>query len=89
MRTTLTLEPDVAQKLKRRMAERKIPLKTAVNEALRVGLAKTAEVRRSKFKVEPFASGGFQPGIDRNKLNQLLDQMDVEEYLRKRARDSE
>jgi len=37
MRTTLTLEPDVALKLKRKMAEQKLTLKDAVNQALRVG----------------------------------------------------
>jgi hypothetical protein len=89
MRTTLTLEPDVAMKLKRRMAERKIPLKTAVNEALRAGLKETADVkRRPKFKVVPHAGGGFQPGIDPNRLNQLVDELEVEDYLRKRSRDS-
>jgi hypothetical protein len=35
MRTTLTLEPDVALKLKRRMAAKKLSLKEAVNQALR------------------------------------------------------
>ena len=39
MRTTLTIEPDAARKLKRRMAHSKISLKQAVNEALRAGLA--------------------------------------------------
>ena len=38
MRTTLTLEPDVAATLKRVQAERGLTLKGAVNEALRRGL---------------------------------------------------
>lgn len=87
MRTTLTLEPDVAQKLKRRMAERKISLKAAVNEALRAGLKASAAVKPAKFKVEPFSGGGFQPGIDPDRLNQLLDELDVEEFARKMARE--
>jgi hypothetical protein len=87
MRTTLTLEPDVAQKLKRRMAEKKISLKAAVNEALRAGLKKGAATKPARFKVEPHAGGGFQPGIDPDRLNQLLDEMYVEEFARKMARD--
>jgi len=69
------------------MAERKIPLKTAVNEALRAGLEKTADVKRPKFKVEP-QSLGFKPGIDRNRLNQLVDELEVEDFVRKMARDN-
>lgn len=85
MRTTLTLEPDVAQKLKRRMAERKISLKAAVNEVLRAGLKASAAVKPAKFKIEPH-SFEFKPGIDRNRLNQLLDELEVEEFARKMAR---
>jgi hypothetical protein len=39
MRTTLTLEPDVAQQIRRRIARQKSTLKQVVNEALRVGLS--------------------------------------------------
>jgi hypothetical protein len=83
MRTTLTLEPDVALKLKRRMEQRKVSMKQAVNEALRIGLAKSKPEPRAKFKVEPFHGGGFMPGIDPTKLNQLLDEMYVEEFMKK------
>ena len=86
MRATLKLEPDVAQKLKRRMAERKISLKAAVNEALRAGLAQAAAVKRPRFKVEPHSSG-LQPGIDRDRMNQLVDELEVEEFARKMARE--
>jgi hypothetical protein len=36
------------------------------------------------FVVEPH-SFEFKPGIDTNKLNQLLDDLDAEEFLRKMA----
>lgn len=39
MRTTLTLDDDVAARLRRLRDERRIPLKKLVNEALRRGLA--------------------------------------------------
>ena len=86
MRTTLTLDPDVAQKLKRRMAEKKMSLKAAVNEALRAGLTQAAAVRRPRFKVEPH-SFGLQPGIDRDRMNQLVDELEVEGFARKMARE--
>jgi hypothetical protein len=39
MRTTLTLEPDVAAKLRAAVKSRRQPLKAVVNAALRAGLA--------------------------------------------------
>ena len=82
MRTTLTLEPDVALKLKRRMAAKKLTLKAAVNQALRVGLAAEDLPARKPFRVEPH-SFGFRPGIDQDKLGQLADQLEDEEIIRK------
>ena len=81
MRTTLTLEPDVERKLKRVMSARKISLKQAVNEGLRHGLLEAAPVRK-KFVVEPH-SFGFRPGIDFDRMNQLADELETEEILRK------
>ena len=86
MRTTLTLDPDVTLKLKQRIREGKTTLKQAVNDALRVGLNAPSAKKKSKFKVEPHAFH-FKPGIDLNKLNQLADELEVEEFQRKMARD--
>ena len=57
MRTTLTIEPAVAQKLRRRMAERQQTLKAAVNELLRAGLQSTPPSTKlaKPFRVEPHA----------------------------------
>lgn len=63
MRTTLTPDPDVALRLKRRLQERKITFKQAVNEALRAGLRETEPAPRPRFKVEPYPFR-FKPGID-------------------------
>ena len=85
MRTTLTLEPDVAVKLKQRMASDKVSMKRAVNDALRTGLSASKAKPREKFKVEPHAFN-FKPGIDLNKMNQLVDELEVEDYLRRNPR---
>lgn len=87
MRTTLTLEPDVAEKLKRAVRQRKLPLKTVVNDLLRAALAKPPAPPPKPFVVKPFDMGGYAPGIDRTKLGQLLDDLEIEEFLRKQARD--
>jgi ArsR family metal-binding transcriptional regulator len=72
MRTTLTLERDVALKLKKRMAAEKRSLKRMVNEALRAGL--DANTPRTRTRVEPL-NLRLKPGIDSNKLHQLLDEL--------------
>ena len=82
MRTTLTLEPDVAQKLKRRMADQKLTLKDAVNRALRAGLAVEERKPPVKYKVRTHSFGAV-PGVDLNKMNQLVDDLEVEDFLAK------
>jgi hypothetical protein len=85
MRTTLTLEPDVAQQIRRRIAQKKCTLKQVVNEALRVGLSSPQKEPKVRYTVEPYPLK-FKAGIDPNKLNQLLDDLDAEEFVRKMAR---
>lgn len=86
MRTTLTIEEDVARQIRRRMVEKKLPLKQVVNEALRAGLAKTRKKDGvPPFRVEPYPMQ-FQPGVNPDKLNQLLDDLEVDDFLRKMSR---
>ncbi len=85
MRTTLTLEPDVARRLRKKMADKKLTLKQAVNETLRAGLETTVNEKRHKFVVEPHACG-FKAGVDLDKLNQLVDEMEAEAVARKLSR---
>jgi len=82
---TLTLEPDVAQQIRRRMTQTKLPLKRVVNDALRAGLSASQKDAKVRYTVEPYPCK-FKAGIDPNKLNQLLDDLDAEEFLRKMAR---
>jgi hypothetical protein len=82
MRTTLTIDPDVEEKLVKRMAQKKLSLKAAVNEALRAGLSAVEGNETPKFTIEPF-SLRFKPGVDTDKLNQLVDEMETEEFARK------
>jgi hypothetical protein len=82
VRTTLTLEPDVARKLKRRMASRKPTLKDVVNQALCAGLDIEPDRRRVTFRVEPHPLG-FKRGVDLDKLGQMTDELEAEEFARK------
>jgi hypothetical protein len=80
MRTTLTLDDDLAGLLKRRARELGVPFKEAVNRTLRAGLGVEALARpRAAPKTLPH-SFGFRPGVDLDKLNQLADELEAEAY---------
>jgi hypothetical protein len=80
MRTTLTIDDDLAGLLKRRARELGLPFKEVVNRTLRVGLGEQAKPRRHvPPKIIPHAFG-FRPGIDLDKLNQLVDELESETY---------
>jgi len=85
MRTTLTLEPDVAQRVRRKMKQKGLSLKQVVNDALRAGLVEADEAPTPKFRVEPYPCR-FKAGIDLDKLNQLEDEMVAEEALKSLSR---
>lgn len=77
MRTTLTLDPDVAERIRRETASGKRSLKEVVNEALRRGLSGGPPAPRKRFRVKPHSSA-YQPGLDREKLGQLADELEAE-----------
>ena len=79
MRTTLTIEPDVERLLQREMRRTDKSMKAVLNEALRVGLgAGGKSPRPSAYQVEPHAFG-FKAGVDTDRLNQLVDELEAEE----------
>lgn len=81
MRTTVTLEPDLAKKVKALAHRRGLSFKEALNEVIRRGLTSPAtQETRAKYRVHPHV-GGFRPGIDPGKLNQLVDQLEVEDFV--------
>jgi len=85
MRTTLTLDPDVAERLRREMRRTNAGMKAVVNETLRLGLGIGTAGKRTALR--PFVvqshSFGFKPGIDLDRVNQLADELEAEEAARK------
>lgn len=81
MRTTLTIDDDLAGLLKERARELGVPFKEAVNRTIRAGLGEAAvRARRGKTpKTQPH-SFGFRPGIDLDKLGQLADELESEAF---------
>lgn len=67
MRTTLTLDDDVAARLQRVREERRLPLKQLVNEALRRGLAVLdgpPPARRGPATSPVSLGGALLPNVD-------------------------
>jgi hypothetical protein len=81
MRTTITLDPDVAARLRSLMRERGIPFKEAVNWALRRGLSDGERAPRA-FRVEARPLG-LRPGIDIARALSLAAELEDEETIRK------
>src|SRR5262245_599690 len=79
MRTTLTIDDDLAGLLKERAREQGIPFKEAVNRTIRAGLGETA-TRRGRVPRTKAHSFGFRPGIDLDKLGQLADELEAEAF---------
>ena len=77
MRTTLTLDPDVAERLRQETASGGASMKQVVNERLRIGFGIRPERKRPRFQVVPHRSS-YRPGVDPMKLNQLADELEVE-----------
>jgi plasmid stability protein len=80
VRTTLTLDDDVAAKLKAAARRDGRPFRELVNETLRQGLASrrfTAE--RRLFKVTARDLGDLKPGLSLDNVAELIEQ--VEEPL--------
>jgi len=86
MRTTLTLDDDLAGLLKERARALGIPFKEAVNRTIRAGLGEASARRPPAPRTIPH-SFGFRPGIDLDKLGQLADELEAEAFAEK-AHDS-
>lgn len=82
MRTTLTLEPDVAAQLKRAMRVRGDSLKDTVNAALRAGLAvisTPSSTTPQSFKVKALDLGPSLVGSLDN-IEEVLSRVEGEEH---------
>jgi hypothetical protein len=85
MRTTLTLEPDVARLLKEEAHRQRKPFKQVVNEAIRRGLAPALTTgSEGRFRVHPHKTT-LRPGIDAGSLNRLVDELEDEAVMAKDA----
>ncbi|HEX9823751.1 MAG TPA: ribbon-helix-helix protein, CopG family [Actinomycetota bacterium] len=73
VRTTVTLEDDVAQLLREEARRSGRPIRAVVNDALRAGLRERPAVQPYGVKVRDM---GLRPGIDLDDVEGLLDRLD-------------
>lgn len=85
MRTTLTLDPEITERLRAETTLGKRSYKEIVNDALRRGLGIQQDAPSAPFQVNAHSSA-FLPGIDPGKLNQLADELEAVEFTEKHAR---
>jgi len=81
MRTTVTLDPDVVVLLREAMQQSRLSFKQAINQALRRGLRSGPGQTAPSVRTRPH-DFGFKPGIDLDRLNQLVDELETEEFLK-------
>ena len=83
MRTTLTLDKDLAAALREEARRSRQPLKRIVNETLRAGLAARKRPAARRYRLSPVALGGVVPGVDIDKALRLADALEDEAIARK------
>jgi hypothetical protein len=80
MRTTLTLDPDVAAKAKKGAAKLRKPFKQIINTALRIGLDQVLNppaARPYRMKGRPL---GLHPGFSYDNIAELLARLEGEHH---------
>jgi hypothetical protein len=76
MRTTLTLDDDVARLVEDAVHQERQPMKRVINDALRRALAPEPS-RRTRYQLRPHESA-LRPGFDPVGFNRLADELEAE-----------
>ena len=75
MRTTLTLDEDIAKLLRSEMRRSGASLKTVVNRFLRIGLMTSGKPARKRFVVNPRPLG-LPAGLSYDNVEELLEALE-------------
>jgi hypothetical protein len=77
MRTTLTLDDDVAAKLRTESQRAGRPFREIVNETLRRGLeGRRATAQRRAFKIKARDLGKLKPGLSLDNIAELIEHVE-------------
>ena len=77
IRTTLTLDEDVYERLQEESRSRGLPFKQTLNEVIRVVLH--AKIPKRTMTIETFDMGAL-PGLDYDNIGELLEQIEGAQY---------
>lgn len=81
MRTTLTLDEDVAARLKAESRRAGRPFREIVNETLRRGLAsRRIAAQRSPFRIKARDLGNLRPGVSLDNVADLIERVEGSEH---------
>ncbi len=80
MRTTVTLDPDVAAALEQATRERRTSFKKVLNDAVRAGLRPPMAPRPYRLPTRPL---GLRAGVDLDKALAMAADLDDREVMRK------
>jgi plasmid stability protein len=79
VRTTVTLDDDLAAQLKDRAHARGVPFKTEINEAIRSGLEQPRDPTPYRLKTKKLGA----PKVDLTKATQIAGQLEDDELVRR------
>lgn len=86
VRTTLTLDPDVARLLENEVHRRRVPFKQVVNDALRSALGGKGTVKAARpFRVRAHRTE-LRPGLDAAGFNALADELEDDAIIARISR---
>ena len=84
MRTTITLDDHLLERLKKRAAESGTSVSGLIERAVRLLLQASAPQRRDRFDLVAFGKGGQFTALNIDKTAALLEADDVERFGRQR-----
>jgi hypothetical protein len=79
IRTTVTLDDDVAARVKRESQSRGASFRDTLNDLLRVALLSAGNMPRRTLKIKP-VSMGYKPGLNYDSIESLLEYGEGEQH---------
>lgn len=87
MRTTLTVDADVARLVEEEVHRTRRPVKQVINDAIRKGLSpRLADAAPAPYAVAPHHAV-LHPGFDRKGFNRLTDELEADAFIAQHTAD--
>ncbi len=80
MRTTLTIDPDIAVKAKKAVQMTGMPFKTLINQALRIGIDAVMSPKKSRPYRTKGRAMGLRKGLSYDNIHDLLAMAEGEDF---------